>query len=200
MYNYLDVPGVKFIVNRPFDTEYGHHDVGEEFKEAWQIYNTEVLVSAGFLYPYAPGNGYDYLPPHLFSLVSRKEEVEAKMAGDPSGERGVDQFPDSPKPDVVKQAETEAEIQQKLYPQLLAQAAANQRRVLAAAQPDGDVTNPLPTTPLPAEKQEEVAKQEAKEEKDQPHPVAKKAAVKKTVAPVRKTATRKVAVQKESKS
>jgi len=180
MHNYMGMPDVKFIVARPFDTEYGHHDVGEEFKEARAMYNLDVLVSAGLLYPYSPNDGYDYLPPHLFSIVMTRAEADAALKGDPSGQRGVHRFPDSPKPDVVKQAEVEAETQERLYPQLMAAAAAHQKRTLLAAQPGGDSANPVPTPSLPAEKQEEVAKEEEK-----------KAA--KTAAPVKKTAAKKTA-------
>lgn len=196
MHNYMGMPNVKFIVARPFDTEYGHHDVGEEFKEARAMYNLDVLVSAGFVYPYStePADGYNYLPPHLFSIVMTRQEAEEKLEGDPSGLRGVAQHPESPKPEVQLQAEREAEMQERFYPEILKLTAERQRRNLAAAQPEGDYANPSPTPAVPADKQEELAKEEEKEHaKAAKEDAPAKTPAKKTAAPVRKTAVKKTA-------
>lgn len=117
--------GVKFIAGRNFDTEYGHHEAGTVVEDAPKFPNLDVLVSASFLYPYAPDAGYAYLPPHIFNSVNTREEVEAKVAGDTtpySAARGVAnvQYPGG-KPEVVEQAEREAELQHKARALVLAQ-------------------------------------------------------------------------------
>lgn len=75
---------IRYVAGRPFDTEYGHHEPGKVVLDAPKFPNLEVLVSAGYLYPYAPDEGYEYLPPHLFTGVQTREEVMAYLAGDES--------------------------------------------------------------------------------------------------------------------
>lgn len=99
---------VKFICGRPFDSEYGHHDPGEEVTQAPQFQLLETLVHAGLLYPYAPDEGYDFLPPHLFSILNTRQEVEQQMEGDPAANTlGQSQWGVHGKPEVVKQAESQ---------------------------------------------------------------------------------------------
>ena len=116
--NYRWVPGVKYIAGVTFQSEYGVHEAGSEVPEAPGFQNLEVLVSNRFLWPYAPDDGYDWLPSHLFSAVKKREEVEAILVGDPKGKHTVPQFPsredpneEGPKPAVVSQAEFEGEQQ-----------------------------------------------------------------------------------------
>lgn len=98
---------VKFICGRPFDSEYGHHNPGEEVKEAPQFHLLETLVRAGLLVPYAPDEGYDYLPPHLYSLLNTKAEAEAILNPDPSPHLlGKVPWEGHGKPEVVRQSET----------------------------------------------------------------------------------------------
>jgi hypothetical protein len=87
--NFKDVPGVKFIAGRTFKSEYGTHEAGSEVKEALEFRNIEVLVSNHFLYPYAPDEGYDQLPAHLFNHVQKRQEVEGAMTGDVTPKRTV---------------------------------------------------------------------------------------------------------------
>ena len=103
---------VRFIAGRDFDTEFGHHEYGEEVPEAPQISNLDVLVSAGFLHPYVPEQGYQYLPAHLYNYLNTKAEVESKLVGDTTPHAAMQnpQYPGG-KPEVVKQAEAEAEQQ-----------------------------------------------------------------------------------------
>src|SRR6476620_2770800 len=65
----------EFIAGKDFDTEYGHHEAGSVVKEAHKFYNLDVLVSGGWLFPVVPDEGYDTLPPHLFSLVITRQEA-----------------------------------------------------------------------------------------------------------------------------
>lgn len=120
----MHYPGVKYIAGRNFQTEYGDHTAGDVVEEAPQFPNLEVLVSAGYLYPYAPEAGYAYLPPHLFSSADLKEEVLAKIEGDQHSKRGTVQYP-AGKPETVKQSERDAEIQSGVYGEIARQAARN---------------------------------------------------------------------------
>lgn len=84
-FTHTKVPGVKYIAGITFQSEYGVHEAGSEVPEAEKFANLQVLVDAHFLYPYAPEEGYDWLPPHLFNTVRTRQEVLDKMAGDPTG-------------------------------------------------------------------------------------------------------------------
>lgn len=103
--------GVKFMAAKTFQTEFGTYTAGDEVKDARKFRNLEVLVRAGFLYPYAPDKGYEYLPPAIFSAVQTKAEAKAKIDGDPSAKRNVDYE----QPEVVKTAEKTAERQYEAY-------------------------------------------------------------------------------------
>src|SRR3954462_15925807 len=117
--------GAQFMVGHTFDTEYGHHEYGTVFKEADKIPNLDVLVSAGWLYPFVPDEGYAQLPSHLFSYVMNQAEAEAKIRGDKS--LRVSQYQGEDKPEVVKQAEQEAE-QQPAFRRMVVEAANAQRQ------------------------------------------------------------------------
>ena len=111
MTNFSQIPGVKFICGRPFDTEFGHHDPGEIVEEAPGFNMLESIVRSGLLYPYAPEAGYDYLPPHLFSDTRTRQEVLDQIKGD-STMTVRDPFRDEngAKPEPMLQAEREADI------------------------------------------------------------------------------------------
>lgn len=113
MHNYQGHPGVAFIAGRTFQSEYGMHEAGTIVPEAPKFPNLDVLVSAGLLYPYSPDNGYEYLPPHLFRDTNLRSEIDAWLQGDTTSIK-VEQFPNSEKPEVVLQAEREAEVQEQL--------------------------------------------------------------------------------------
>lgn len=143
IHNFLDQPDVKFVAGRTFQSEYGTHEAGTEVEEARLFPNLDVLVSAGFLYPYSPEDGYSYLPPHLFSSVNTYEEVIAKLRGDHQSVGGqVEQFPYG-KPDEVLEAERQAEVQEASYPLILRAAAENQRRAVDEAE-EQMKANPVP--------------------------------------------------------
>lgn len=125
--NHRYVPGVQYIAGVTFQSEYGVHEAGTVVKEASQFANLEVLVSNRFLWPFAPDEGYDWLPPHLFNSVKTMDEVKAALEGDPHGTRRVPQWPDKDdptkegqKPAVVAQAEFEAEQQPVIRAKMLA--------------------------------------------------------------------------------
>jgi len=111
--NYRNVPGVKYVAGLTFQSEYGVHEAGSEVKEAEQFPNLEVLVSNHFLWPYAPDEGYDYLPVHLFGSVERLEEVKAHLDGDPTPHSQHE------KPVQLEQSEKEAEAQTEIYAKIM---------------------------------------------------------------------------------
>ena len=82
MTNFSQIPGVKFVCGRPFDTEFGHHETGDVVEQALGFNMLESIVRSGLLYPYAPKEGYDYLPPHLFNDVQNRQEVLDRIEGD----------------------------------------------------------------------------------------------------------------------
>jgi hypothetical protein len=97
--NYRWVPGVKYIAGQTFQSEYGVHEAGSVVEEAPGFQNLEVLVANRFLWPYAPDDGYAWLPPHLFSAVKTREEVKAVLVGDPKGSQRVPNWPDEDNPE-----------------------------------------------------------------------------------------------------
>lgn len=114
--------GTRFIVSRPFTTELGDHHPGETFsiKDADKFnWDVQLFVRAGLLYPYAPGNGYDYLPPHLFSLVGTKEQAEDFLKGDESLiVLSPNPMSEDEKPELVKETERNAALQELAYAQM----------------------------------------------------------------------------------
>lgn len=156
--NYRWVPGVKYIAGITFQSEYGVHEAGTVVEEAPAFQNLEVLVSNRFLWPYAPEEGYDWLPPHLFNHVKTHEEVKAALTGDPKGTQRVPNWPDEDNPHedgtppaVVSQAEFEGEQQ-----------LAIREDIKATAQPGASYRDPGPSP-------EEVA-EEATGESNTPTP------------------------------
>ena len=107
--NFQHVPGVKYIAGVTFQSEYGEHEAGKVVKQAEKFPNLEVLVSARYLWPYCPAEGYDWLPPHLFNDIQTMTEVHAALKGDESALRTTPQHHDVP--EAVKVAESEAEAQ-----------------------------------------------------------------------------------------
>lgn len=146
MTNYQGFPGVAFIAGRTFQSEYGTHEAGTIVREAPKFPNLDVLVSAGLLHPYSPGNGYEYLPPHLFTETNLKHEIEAFIAGDPTPS-AVPQFPDGEKPEVVLQAEKEAEQQEQIY-----EAMRNRQSLLRESKGDTRTQRPPEAVNKPATK------------------------------------------------
>lgn len=116
-HNYRDFPGIAFVAGRTFQTEHGTHEAGTVVKEALEINNLDVLVSAGFLLPFSPADGYDYLPAHLFSHTNLREDLLDHFAGDDSF--NTKQFDHHGQPQIVTEAMAQAQEQEKLYPQLL---------------------------------------------------------------------------------
>jgi hypothetical protein len=118
--NFQHVPGVAYIAGQTFQSEFGVHEAGSVIpnEEAEQFGNLQTLIDNRFIWPYAPDEGYDWLPPHLFNDVKTMDEVKAILEGDPMGQRSVPQFPDpedptqeDEAPEVIQQAEDEAEQQ-----------------------------------------------------------------------------------------
>lgn len=114
-FTHTKVPGVKYIAGVTFQSEYGTHEAGSEVKEAEKFANLQVLVDSHFLYPYAPEEGYAWLPPHLFTAVRTRQEVLDAMAGDPTGPHIKFE-----KTDLHEQAEKNAEQQEVIYEKLRA--------------------------------------------------------------------------------
>lgn len=127
--NFQHAPGVAYIAGQTFQSEYGVHEAGHVIptEQAETFPNLQVLVDNRFVWPYAPEQGYDWLPPHLFNDVHTMDEVKAVLEGDPHGSRPVPQFPDKDdptqegdKPQQVQQAEDEAEAQDVIREQIKA--------------------------------------------------------------------------------
>lgn len=116
---------MKYVCGRPFDTEYGHHTPGDVVEQAPLFANLPVLVSAGLLYPYSPDEGYEYLPPHLFSATNTRAEVIAKIEGDRSAQEMTDLPFFGEIPEEITQAHREAVLQLLARDAVLAQAARN---------------------------------------------------------------------------
>lgn len=112
-FTHTQVPGVKYIAGITFQSEYGVHEAGSEVKEAEKFQNLQTLVDAKFLYPYAPEEGYAWLPPHLFSAVRTREETLKMMEGDPTGSHVKFE-----KTELHKQAERESEAQDVIREQM----------------------------------------------------------------------------------
>jgi hypothetical protein len=127
--NFQHVPGVAYIAGQTFQSEFGVHEAGSVIpnEEAEQFGNLQVLIDNRFIWPYAPDEGYDWLPPHLFNDVKTMDEVKAVLEGDPMGTRSVPQFPDpedpteeGEPPEEVLRAEDEAEEQVIIHDKLKA--------------------------------------------------------------------------------
>jgi hypothetical protein len=176
--NHRYVPGVKYIAGVTFQSEYGEHEAGSVVEQAPGFPNLEVLVDNRFLWPYAPDEGYDWLPPHLFNSVKTMDEVKAALEGDPHGTRRVPQWPtksddtteEGQKPAQVAQAEFEAEQQPKI------------RAKLQATTQPGAPKDPGPTP-------EEVAKEATKDREKQDS--ARETRVKKAAQPRSRTTKEK---------
>jgi len=76
---------LEYIVGRPLtvgDTDFAPgDDLPQEYVE--QIPLLESFVNAGYLYRVHPEQGYDRLPPHLYTTVVTRKEAEAIIEGDP---------------------------------------------------------------------------------------------------------------------
>lgn len=121
------VPGVQYIAGVTFQSSYGVHEAGTVVPEAEKFENLGVLVANRFLWPFAPEQGYEWLPPHLFNDVRLMSEVQELLAGDQHASRPVPQFPDPEDPNSegvppqeVLQAEFEAQQQEKIREQVRA--------------------------------------------------------------------------------
>lgn len=114
-FTHTKVPGVKYIAGVTFQSEFGVHEAGSEVEEAPLFSNLQVLVDSHFLYPYAPEEGYAWLPPHLFAAVRTRQEVLDAMKGDPTGPHV-----EFEKTELHKQAEKNAEQQEVIYEKLRA--------------------------------------------------------------------------------
>jgi len=121
MSEYLGTQGVKYIVGRPFTSEEGEHTTGEEIParlaESWRY--LEAFVDTGLLYK-VYGEGYDRLPPHVFTAVRTKEEALAAIEGDQSFVSAQNEWEKTPQ---MEQAEKEAEVQEQLHQLVLDHAA-----------------------------------------------------------------------------
>jgi hypothetical protein len=176
-YNYKDVPGVRYIAGVTFQSEYGVHPAGSDVPEAPAFWNLDSLVDNRFLWPYAPDEGYDWLPPHLFNEVRTRDEVEALLKGDPHGSRAVQQFPD--KDDHTKESVKPAQFAQ-------AEFEADQQPVIRAKMQATDQPgNPKDPGPSPVDVATEATKD--REKQDQ----AREARLKKAATPRTRTATTK---------
>ena len=144
MHNYQGHPGVAFVAARNFQTEYGVHEAGTIVEDAPKLWNLDVLVSAGFLYPFSPSQGYAYLPSHLFSGTNLREEIIAKFEGDPSF--SVEQFPDTETPQIVLEAEKQAEVQSEVYEEILVASREAQRNAIAMV--EEQEKREVPTLPV----------------------------------------------------
>lgn len=113
--NFRDVPGVKYIAGFNFKSEYGQHLTGEVVEQAETFQNLEVLVSNHFLWPYAPEEGYDWLPPHLFNHVQTETEVRTALEGDPHSKRAAKPFGDGVRPRVQQVADEEKAANDEIY-------------------------------------------------------------------------------------
>lgn len=71
-----------YIVGIPFKSEHGTHTTGDKIDEKvankWAA--LEVLVNTGRLYRVHPDKGYRNLPPHVYSAVQRRAEVDKALA------------------------------------------------------------------------------------------------------------------------
>lgn len=181
---------VKFLAAKPFQTEFGEHQPGDVVKQAKDFFNLEALIRSGFLYPYAPEDGYAYLPPHLFSELQTRKEALAKIEGDVAAQRASDYEQPGP----VKLAERQAEQQHDMYQLIRDQGdlklrAAIKKRQEQASKPLEETVKPKPES-KPAKKAEPEKKTESK-------PAAKKTAAKRTTA--KKTTPKKTAAKKTAK-
>lgn len=72
---------MKYLVGKSFKSHLGWHHAGELLPkegETWQVLDS--LIAASFVYPYVPEDGYDRLPPHVFSAVVTKQEALGYIA------------------------------------------------------------------------------------------------------------------------
>src|SRR5688572_23210114 len=112
----LGLEGMTYICGRPFTSEDGQHNPGEEVPNAPTFPLLESLVNSGFLYRVYEGNGYDRLPPHVFNAVQTRREAQAAIEGD---ESRLNVQNDWSKSGATKQAEREAEVQVQLHQMVL---------------------------------------------------------------------------------
>ena len=116
MSEYLGTQHAKYIAGRPFTSEDGQHNPGEEVPNAPTFPLLESLVSSGYLYRVYEDN-YEYLPPHVFNAVMTQKEAEAKVEGDPSMAANAVEWQPS---DALLQAQKEAEVQAEIHGDVLA--------------------------------------------------------------------------------
>lgn len=115
MSEYLGTQDVVYICGRPFTSEDGQHNPGEEVPNALSFHYLESLINAGYLYRVLEED-YTKLPPHVFNAVMTEEEAKAKIEGDPSAT--AIQVPWNPSPE-LEQAQKEAEIQAEIHQNVL---------------------------------------------------------------------------------
>ena len=191
MSRYLQIPGVKFVAGRTFQTEFGTHYAGDIVEEADQIPNLDVLVSANFLYPYSPDEqAYNWLPPHLYNDTQTYQDVLNKLNGDHEGMQQTDQYAGDLKPQVVKQAEVEAEMQDVIYEAIRVRGQNINRTQKEAIEKEHELAKrhaEISETEAPKKTPTEVLASEEKDRKAQAKPsegaAAKKAQAKKASSP-----------------
>lgn len=104
----LGVQHAKYIVGRPFTSEYGEHNPGEECPEAPSFALLESFVNTGLLYRVYDEKDYEFLPPHVFSAVMTHKEALAAIEGDQSHLVNSTEHVETPE---MKQALAEAQVQ-----------------------------------------------------------------------------------------
>lgn len=185
MSRYLQIPGVKFIAGRTFQSEFGVHLAGDEVEEADQFQNLDVLVSANFLYPYSPDvEGYNWLPAHLYNDTQLLGDVQEKLEGDHTGAQQTTQFAGDEKPEVIKQAEAEAAMQDVIYESIRARGDRSKEAVQEQVKKEHEQAErhaELTDTEAPKKTPTEVLLAEEKDRKEQAKP-SQGTAAKKTVA------------------
>lgn len=71
---------IQLIAGRDFDSHEGHHELGDVLPEsAWQWPNLEEMTRTGFVYLWSGDEDYTWLPPHVFSAVMCKAEIDAEL-------------------------------------------------------------------------------------------------------------------------
>jgi hypothetical protein len=113
--HYLGLPDCIYICGRPFTSEDGQHNPGEEVPNAPSFPLLETLVNNGLLYRVFE-NDFSKLPPHVYNAVMTQQEAQAAIEGDPSIPANAVDWEPSP---AMEQAILEAEVQAEIHSDVL---------------------------------------------------------------------------------
>ena len=201
-----DIGSIKYICSRPFQSQDGQHWPGETVNVK-NFPDVQLLVQSGFLIPYSPKDGYDYLPPHLWTYTHLRQEAQAIIDGDPSATRGAEVDEKVQNAPVMKESLAQAEQQENAYKLLRQQSALNvakaEQRVAARHNEERsveEVPNKKVTTAQKKAASQTEARVSSGAKKADSENVKSESSSEDTKTPAKKVAVKKAATKESDKS